>query len=525
MSAFLAGEERAAVAGDGAVVRDPEARLCTRLFWGWLILRTASWTGLACVSQANAPLDLIEWLGWGHEWRWGYPKHPPLPAWIAEVFARLSPGQVWGVYLASYLCVAVCLWAVWRLGRELLPPRLALAAAVCMEGLIFFNYDASEFSNNVVLNACWALTVLCFHRALRTDRWTWWVALGLAVGLGLLSKYTLAVLLVPLTLVLLAEGSAGHLVRRPGPYLAALTALGVLAPHLVWMVQSEFITVRYGLERAAAPGSWVAHVNNPVLFALSQLGRLLPVFFVVLPLTGWRWQPRPVGPDQRRDRDFLLVMVLGPVALLLLGSLLTGNQLREIWGSPLWTFTGLLLLVALRTDAAAPALARVRWHLGLVMLLFVGVTLGKNWLEPMLSHKPGRIHFPGKRLAEKVTRAWQRQCARPFPIVGGEPWLAGNIGCYATHRPSVYASGEMAFWFMNARTAPWIRDDELQTRGGVLVWDAASHGDALPGELRARFPTARVQPAVVLPYQCPYPVRPARTGVAFVLPSGRGGGP
>src|SRR5215218_2553519 len=76
---------------------------CARLFWAWLVARTAFWTVVAVVGVPNAPLDLIEWLAWGHEWQWGYPKHPPFPAWIAEVFSWLGSGDVWGVYLASYL--------------------------------------------------------------------------------------------------------------------------------------------------------------------------------------------------------------------------------------------------------------------------------------------------------------------------------------------------------------------------------------------------------------------------------------
>jgi len=306
------------------------------IFWTWLVLRTILWTCLATFTQPNAPLDLIEWLAWGHEWRWGYPKHPPFPAWIAEVFSWLSPGDVWGVYLASYLLIAVCLWAVWRLGCEILSPKLALCAVFSMEGLIFFNYDASEFSNNVVLNACWAVSILCLHRAIRTDRLRWWIGLGIAVGLGLLSKYALAFLLAPMVCDFLIDPTARRLLARPGPYLAVLVALALFAPHVVWMIHNDFVTIRYGLDRSANLGSWINHLEYPVLFLLSQLGRLLPVFFILTPLTAWRWRVRPVA-DPERDRNFLLMMVFGPVVLLLLVSLLSGKLLREIWGSPLWT--------------------------------------------------------------------------------------------------------------------------------------------------------------------------------------------
>jgi 4-amino-4-deoxy-L-arabinose transferase-like glycosyltransferase len=165
-----------------------EARICARLFWGWLTFRTFAWTLFAACALPNAPLDLIEWLSWGHEWRWGYHKHPPLPAWIAEIFSQLSPGDVWGVYLASYLCIGICFICAWRLGREMLPPRLALFGALSLEGLIFLTHDGAEFSNNVVLDACWAVALLASYKAVKTDRLGWWLTLGAAAGLGLLTK-------------------------------------------------------------------------------------------------------------------------------------------------------------------------------------------------------------------------------------------------------------------------------------------------------------------------------------------------
>jgi 4-amino-4-deoxy-L-arabinose transferase-like glycosyltransferase len=513
---------RAAVSGVGALAPDGAARLseqvrCARLFWGWLVARTVLWTGLAFLTQPNAPLDLIEWLAWGHEWRWGYPKHPPLPAWIAEIFAHLSPGDVWGVYLGAYLVSAVCLWAAWRLACELLPPRVALLAALSLEGLVFFNYDASEFSNNVVLNACWAAAVLCLYQALHTDRPRWWLGLGAAVGLGLLSKYTLGFLLAPMALYLVIDRRARRCLRRPGPYLAALTALGLFLPHALWMVRTDFLTVRYALDRASDAPTWGNHLRNPVVFALSQAGRLLPVLFVLAPLTTWRWRLRRLTSAERRARTYLLAVVLGPVGLLVLVSLLTGCQVREIWGSPLWTFAGLLALVAVRTETAPAALARARWHLGMVVVFFVGFAVVKNCAEPAFNGRPGRIHFPGKELAQEVTRRWGESRDRPFGVVGGEAWLAGNVACYAPQRPSLYSSGDVGYLVMDQRS-PWTDDADLCRRGGVLVWDADQYGADLPDAFQKRFPTAQVQPPLTLAYRCAAAVPPVRVGMAFVLP-------
>src|SRR5215510_14477407 len=77
----------------------PEAdvRLYTRLFWTWLILRTLVWSTVTYLTAWNPPLDLAEMLSWGGVWSWGYSKHPPLPAWIAEIAGLVFGGSIWGV--------------------------------------------------------------------------------------------------------------------------------------------------------------------------------------------------------------------------------------------------------------------------------------------------------------------------------------------------------------------------------------------------------------------------------------------
>ena len=56
-------------------------------FWAWLIARTLGWTAAASIRYQNPPVDVVEMLAWGSRWEWGYYKHPPLPAWCAEMAA------------------------------------------------------------------------------------------------------------------------------------------------------------------------------------------------------------------------------------------------------------------------------------------------------------------------------------------------------------------------------------------------------------------------------------------------------
>jgi hypothetical protein len=489
-----------------------------RLLAAWLLVRTVVWVVFAALLLPNPPLDLVEWLSWGGSWECGYPKHPPLPAWVADLFARvLSPGGVWGVYVASYLAVASCVWAAWLVGRDYLPPRLALVAALALDGLSFLTFDAAEFNNNVMLDAGWAWTVVCFHRAFRTGQLRWWLAVGLAVGLSLLCKYTIGVLLVAAAGYVLAVPAARRCLRTPGPYLAAAAAALLVAPHVAWLVRHDFMTLAYAAERSADEKGWLGHVAYPLTFVAGQLPWLVPVGFVLWPVL----RSRTARPESPADPRFLHAVALGPVVILLAISVATGCQLRQIWGSPLWTFAGVWAVVTLGGSATDGALRSSLRRWPAVIFLGLAVLVGKYICEPFTTQAVGRTSFPGRGLASEVSRRWAGRYSEPFPVVVGEGWRAGLICCFAPHRPVLYSSGSMGYLVFDSHHCPWTGDADVNTRGGVVVWDYDQLGDTAIVYIRSRFPRAELQPPVVLEAHTWATVPPVRVGLAFVPPSGR----
>jgi 4-amino-4-deoxy-L-arabinose transferase-like glycosyltransferase len=467
------------------------------------------WALLAGLTQHTPPLDTVEWVCWGREWQLGYHKHPPLGAWMAELAFRLTPGSFAGVYLLSYACVGAAAWCAYGLARRVLPPRDAVLAAACLEGLVFFGRPAAEFSNAVPFIALWAAAVLLFHRACEADRWRDWVGLGLALGLALLCKYSAVFLVAPLLAVWLWRNGAGRLSR---PAVVALVAALVFLPHFVWLCRNDFPTVRYALSRTRGESGALDHHLSGLSFLLSQGLRLLPVLLILLPVLAWR--PRRVGARGARDRAFLAAAVGGPVLLHLAASLLLGMALRDIWGSSLWTFAGVLLLHAVETRPEGRAWRRAAlcWAIAAVVALLG--SLAANLAGSALGGRPARIHYPGPELSRAVAGRWQERFGGAPAVVAGDWWLAGNVCCHAAARPTLYGSLEPAWYGLDLakeagdprrfaspepRAAPWTGDADLLRRGGVLVWDADCYGDALPAWLRARFPTAVAEKPLALP--------------------------
>src|SRR6476469_5685919 len=242
-----------------------------------LCLHAVVWTALPTLLYANLPLDLIEALTYGREWQLGYDKLPPLPWWLVELVH-----QVVDLDTAYYALAQVAL--VGLTARPLVGPVGALIAILILDGLHYFHFTAAKFNHDVIQLPLWALAGYAFHAALRRGRMIHWLLLGVAIGLSLWAKYFVVVLAVPLALFLLLDRDARKALKTPGPWIALVVALVVMAPHLLWLVRNDFLPFAYASARSAPSRGLLDHVVHPLVFAVSQLGFLLPSLLIAAAL-------------------------------------------------------------------------------------------------------------------------------------------------------------------------------------------------------------------------------------------------
>ncbi len=495
-----------------------EKRRCARWFWLWLISRTLLWTTVAALTRMNAPKDLIEMLGWGREWCWGYYKHPPLPAWLADACFRLAWDSLWGAYLGSYAMIGVAFWCAWRLAQQALPPRAALASVIALEAVHFFNTSADALNHNVALTTMSALTALaCFH-ASQSGRLGAWFLAGLAAGGALLAKYNAIYLFAAIAGYFVFHPSVRHIWRTPGPYLAAIVAALVFAPHVLWSAQHGFPSLHYAMERVAATGSpWLIRLREPATFTFSQLAALTPLLLLLV----FR-QPRRLDSPQADDaRIYLICIGFGPFVLYLTTAIVTGCHLHGPWGMPLWPVLGAAVLAMRSSPKGQAEFGRRTFGAALAIgAAYLVAFVAYNIHVPHLTPGPTRVHFPGREVARAVEAAWNNRFKTPLPMAAGDWWLAANVSCYASARPALYTAPDCDGAFLpETGVSSGLTDEDLIRRGGVLLWHAEAWGTNIPPALQARFPMAILQPPVLVttPEHCQWPVR--RFGLAVVPPA------
>jgi hypothetical protein len=487
----------------------------TALFWVFVSLHGIVWTLVPTVSQPNGPLDVIELLDWGRHPQWGYWKHPPLSAWIAEPFVQIAGKRLWGAYLASQIAICACLWAVWRFARSLIEPRYALLSVLMLEGILYYSYMSPQFNAGVLQVPLWAFTVLFLWRALNYGRIHDWLLCGVTAGLGLLTRYDMVFLLVSLLAFMLLNAQARKHFAKPGPYVALAVATFTFAPHVIWLSGNDFTTIHYALARAtsgSSKGPFLDHLVHPLIFAFGQALVLAPVF-IMMGMPASRALLRKAEVAHRGfAREFLFTATLGPFLAYLVISAIAGFSLTTRWGMPLWSFVGVFILYHLRPALTDAALRRFRYVFLGFAAFWVITFVGEHTFFPALTGRVTSGLFPGHAIADHVTAQWVKRYGTPLPIVGGDSWLAENVSFYSPDRPDVYLD-------LDPKRSPWTNDEQFKQRGGVIIWNAHTDGTALPYRWRTRFPGTSVQPWASFAWQTSAAVPPLQIAWALVPPA------
>jgi 4-amino-4-deoxy-L-arabinose transferase-like glycosyltransferase len=482
---------------------------------GFIGAQIAIWTLVPFVSNHSLPLDVVrEGLSWGQEWQWGYFKHPPLPSWLVNIsFEALGD---FGPYLLSQICVGLTLYFAYRLGREMFDETRAALGTLLLGGIYYFSWPSPEFNHNVALMPAWAAAIYFFHRGLATRRYIHWIALGAAAGLGLLGKYSMAVLLV----VMLGYMLARHEHRRhviSGPSFAALAVMtAIAAPHLVWLADHDFQPLFYLEARAGDAAGIGERIFGPVKFLLAQVADHIPLLVLLAAAGSLRRQSARTETADAGGGAFLLVLGLGPALLTAMSAMVLGSGLRDMWGAPMWCLSGLLAVNYFVQPDAARVLRRVTAGVALLLIAVPAAYAAAAIYGTAAAGKPSRTGWPDRALAAALEQAWRGETECPLGIVAGENWIAGLVSMRATGRPSVLIEGRFEL-------SPWIGPERLNREGALVVWQESGDGVDPPAHLGA-LAGFDAKGAVAVPWPRGPELVPLRVGWGIIAPAAPCGG-
>jgi dolichol-phosphate mannosyltransferase len=274
----------------------------------------------------------------------GYLDHPPMVAWMIALGTWLLGDSELGVRLPVLFCWAASAILMWKYARLLFDRTTAfmsLALMACLPVLFLTGLLATP---DAFLYLFWIAAVYFSHEALLLNRRKAWYALGILFGLGLLSKYTMALLGVSLVSFLLVDHQARKWWTRREPYLAAGLALLVFSPVILWNAQNSWVSFAFQSSAllAKSPEFGLFELLGAMLLLVTPMG-LIGSVRGLLPS---RWTGVQVHGPQRFARRAKLLAALSCVVPL------TVFVAFSLFHSPKLNWTGVVFL------AAIPYLAR-----------------------------------------------------------------------------------------------------------------------------------------------------------------------
>jgi len=189
---------------------------------------------LLAISNFGFHRDELLHLALGDHLDWGYKEVPPFIAVLAKVSTTLFGDSVFAARIFTTLCSGLIVWLTGKITVELGGKRFAIALA-CLAMIFSPAFTASGYLFQPVVfdQLWWVLTVWLLLRYINTHAVKYLYFIGMAIGFGVLTKYTMLFFAGALILGLIISKQR-RLLWNKHVLGAVSVAVLIIMPNLIW---------------------------------------------------------------------------------------------------------------------------------------------------------------------------------------------------------------------------------------------------------------------------------------------------
>ena len=284
----------------------------------------------------------------------GYFDHPPAAWWLSRGATWLAGEETALVARLPFIALfALSTWLMFRLTTHIADARAGFWAAVLLNLSPVFGVTTGTWVlPDGPLDCALIGAALCLARALPSSEraaWRWWAGAGVCAGLALFSKYTAVLTIAGAVIYLLIARDHRTWLRRPHPYLAALLALLVFSPVILWNATHGWASFTFQGDRAVGlrfqPLAPLQVLLGEALFVLPWIWLPMMVVFVLALLPSRRFtasipgqQPGETAPRIAAERTWqgrlLACLAAPPIVGFALIAAWSSRRILFHWAAP-----------------------------------------------------------------------------------------------------------------------------------------------------------------------------------------------
>ncbi|MGH9702117.1 MAG: glycosyltransferase family 39 protein [Candidatus Acidiferrales bacterium] len=174
---------------------------------------------------------------------WGYVAYPPVTPFFGRLSLELFGTSLRGFRFFAAVAQASAVVLTGLMARELGGRRWAQVVAAmaalpfCLGGGALMQYVSFDY-------LCWVLVGYFTLRLLKSDDSRWWIAIGGAIGLGMLSKYAMPFLVAGLVAGVLFTGNRKYLASK-WLWVGVAVSVVIFLPNLFWQMQHNLVSLDF----------------------------------------------------------------------------------------------------------------------------------------------------------------------------------------------------------------------------------------------------------------------------------------
>ncbi|MFZ1343503.1 ArnT family glycosyltransferase [Thiothrix eikelboomii] len=340
---------------------------------------TAYRAGVVLTNGLPLYVDEAQYWFWAQNLAWGYYSKPPMIAAVIAATTAVCGDAEPCVRAGSLIFYPLSTFILFFLTRRLFDEKTAFIAGLIFITLPAVGLSSLLISTDVLLFFFWTLALFAFVRVLNSAAWLDWILLGVALGLGLLTKYTMGIFFLSAAVYLLLSGRWQVFISLRA-WVAVLIAAVIFSPNGWWNWQHDFPTVQHTAEISHLEQAGL-HWRSLAEFFGGQFGVFGLVFFPVLLSLFLRFQRLQQLPQAGLLLSFSLPFLLIISLQALLG---TANA---NWAAPSYVAATVLVAAGL-----------VRWQQQRLLILGLMVNIA---LFMGLYHYQSLAHGLGVELTAK----------------------------------------------------------------------------------------------------------------------------
>lgn len=352
----------------------------------------------------HGPLDLSP--DEAHYWEWSrrldlsYYSKGPMIAYLIYVSTSIFGGTVFGIRIMAVIFSALSSIYMFRLVTHMFDkqePKIsqpaALSSALLLQVIPMFAPFGVIFTIDSPFLFFWMLSLYIFWKAITSDikdsSLKIWLFLGISIGLGLLTKYTMAFFYLCAFLFLLFSEKR-YLLKTIKPYAALLISFLVFSPVVIWNLQHDWVTIRHTAGQTHISEGLAISFKNFIEFFGSQIGIITPIIFVMMFYALFKLGTKGL------QSGFLLYFSIPIIGFFLLKSIHGKVQ-------PNWAMTGYITgIIAfakyfMERETRGKGQGRLLVIAGITAAIFVTV----------IAHYPSIIKLPPKLDPSSRLRGWK----------------------------------------------------------------------------------------------------------------------